>query len=53
MFERYLIFVDGISTNMIVAALSEYSAREKYYNVWGGASRYTGIGMDQIEAKKL
>ena len=53
MFGIYLIFVDGQSTDLIVSALTEYSAREKYFNVYGSASRYTGIGFDQIEARKV
>lgn len=53
MFKRYLILVDGISTDIIVSALTEYSAREKYYNNFGSASRFSGIGMDMIEAKQL
>lgn len=53
MFHRYLILVDSISTNIIVAALTEHSARQKYFNKYGSASRYSGIGMDNIEAKQL
>ena len=53
MFKRYLILVEGISTDIIVSALTEYSAREKYFNSYGSASRYSGIGMNMIEAKQL
>ena len=53
MFHRYLILVDGIFTDIIVTAMSEQSAREKYFNTFGSASRYSGIGMNNIEAKQL
>jgi len=53
MFSRYLIFVNGETTNLIITALTEYSAREKYFNDYGSASRYNGIGFDSIEARKI
>ena len=53
MFYRYLILIDGIFTDIIVTAMSEQSAREKYFNTYGSASRYSGVGMDQIEAKRV
>ena len=53
MFKRYLILVEGVSTDIIVSAMTEYSAREKYFNNYGSASRYSGIGMDMIEARQI
>jgi len=53
MFKRYLIFVDGMTTNMIVSALTEYAARMQYFNQFGSASRYSGLGFDNIEARKI
>ena len=46
------IFVDGVSKGY-VRSMSEYSAREQYYMKYGGASRYSGIGMDSIEAVRV
>jgi len=46
------IFVNGVSKGY-VRAMSEYSAREQYYMKHGGASRYSGIGMDNIQAFKV
>lgn len=34
-------------------AMTEYSAKEKAFNQHGSASRYTGIGMDNIIAKRI
>lgn len=47
----YEIYVHGISKGY-VRAFSEYSAREQYYMKYGGASRYSGIGMDAIKVIK-
>lgn len=53
MFHRYLIFVDGLSTDIMITALSEQSAVQKYFNTFGSASRYTGVGMNSIEARRV
>lgn len=53
MFYRYLIFVNGISTDIMVTAMSKYSAEQKYFNTFGSASRYTGVGMNSIEARRV
>jgi len=45
------VFVKGESKGY-VRAMTESSAREQYYMKHGGASRYTGIGMDQITVKR-
>ena len=34
-------------------AMSEYSARQKAFNVHGSASRFTGVGMDSIRAVRI
>ena len=34
-------------------AMSEYSARQKAFNVHGSASRFTGVGMDNIRAVRI
>jgi hypothetical protein len=34
-------------------AMSEYSAREKAFNIGGSASKYTGAGMENIRAVKI
>ena len=34
-------------------AISEYSARQKAFNVHGSASRFTGVGMDNIRAVRI
>jgi len=46
------IFVNGVSKGY-VRAMSEYSAREQYYMKHGGASRYTGTGLDSIKAVRV
>jgi len=46
------IFVSG-SSKGYVRAMSEYSAREQYYMKHGGASRYTGTGLDSIKAVRV
>lgn len=46
------IFVNGISKGY-VRSMSEYSAREQYYMKHGSASRYSGIGMDNITAVRV
>ena len=45
------IFVDNKSKGF-VRSMTEYGAREAYYMQYGSASRYSGIGMDQIEARR-
>tara|TARA_Y100000385_G_scaffold58967_1_gene57047 strand:+ start:240 stop:398 length:159 start_codon:yes stop_codon:yes gene_type:complete len=34
-------------------AISEYSARQKAFNMHGSASRFTGAGMDNIKAVRV
>ena len=34
-------------------AISEYSARQKAFNIHGSASRFTGVGMDNIKAVRV
>jgi len=34
-------------------AMSEYSAREKAFKLHGSASKYSGIGMENIRAVKI
>jgi hypothetical protein len=34
-------------------AISEYSARQKAFNINGSASRFTGIGMENIKAVRI
>ena len=46
------IFVNGVSKGY-VHAMGEYSAREQYYMKHGGASRYSGIGMNSIKAVRV
>ena len=46
------IFVNGESKGY-VRSMSEYSAREQYYMKHGGASRYSGTGMDSIKAVRV
>ena len=46
------IFVKGVSKGY-VRAISESSAREQYYMKHGSASRYTGVGLDNIKAFKV
>lgn len=53
MFYRYLIFVNGISTDIMVTAMSKYSAEKKYFNTFGSASRFSGVGMNSIEARRV
>jgi hypothetical protein len=45
------VFVDGVSKGY-VQSMTEHGAREQYYMKHGGASRYSGIGMDQITVKR-
>jgi len=52
MIYNWEIFVKGVSKGY-VRAMSEYSAREQYYMKHGGASRYSGTGMDQIKAVRV
>ena len=49
---RYAIMVGGQQV-AIINAFSEYGAREAYYMKHGSASRYSGLGMSQIQAVKL
>ena len=46
------IFVDNKSKGF-VRSMTEYGACEAYYMKHGSASRYSGIGMNQIEARKV
>ena len=46
------IFVKGVSKGY-VRAMTEHSAREQYYKKHGGASRYSGVGLDSIQAFKV
>ena len=34
-------------------AINEYSARQKAFNIHGSASRFTGVGIDNIKAVKV
>ena len=34
-------------------AISEYSARQKAFNIHGSASRFTGVGMENIKAVRV
>lgn len=43
------IYVDG-QLRATVGAMTEQSAINKYFNQFGGASRYSGISRDSIEA---
>lgn len=51
MFLRYQVSVNGQFKGEI-HALSEQSAKEKAYNVFGSASRYSGVGYDSIEVTR-
>lgn len=51
-FCNWEIFVNGISKGF-VRALTENDARNQYYMKYGGASRYSGIGMNNIKAVKV
>ena len=46
------IFVNGVSKGY-VRAMSESDARKQYYMKHGSASRYTGVGLDNIQAFKV
>ena len=46
------IFVKGESKGF-VRTMTEHQARYQYYMKHGGASAYSGLGLDQIEAKRV
>jgi hypothetical protein len=46
------IFVNGVSKGY-VRSISESGAREQYYMKHGGASRYSGTGMNSIKAVRV
>lgn len=48
----YKIFVNGVFKDY-VASISESGAKQSWYNVYGSASRYSGIGYDQITAVRV
>lgn len=52
MIHEWEIFVDGESKGF-AAGVTEYGVIRQYFMRYGGASKYTGIGFDQIEAVKL
>ena len=52
MFLRYRITING-QLKGEVYALSAHSAKEKAYNTYGSASRYSGIGFDNIEVERV
>ena len=49
---QWQIFVDG-EFRATVSSITEQGAIDFWFNHFGGASRYTGIGRDQIEAIRL
>lgn len=46
------IFVNNVSKGF-VRSMSESDARQQYYMKHGGASRYSGVGLDQIKAVRV
>jgi hypothetical protein len=46
------IFVEGVSKGYI-RAFSENSAIDHYYMKYGSASKYTGLGRNQITAVRV
>ena len=52
MFYSWEIFVNGVSKGY-VRAMTEHSAREQYYMKHGSASRYSGIGLGNVQAFKV
>lgn len=53
MFFRYEIFVKGVSTGFKVYALTDNSARDKYFNQQVGVTRYSGVNYNDIEAVRI
>ena len=53
MIYRWKIFVNGEFTGIVLPAMTEHSARERYHMHFGSASRYSGLGIDQISAVKV
>lgn len=46
------IFVKGVSKGY-VRSISQSGARDQYYMQHGGASRYSGVGLNQIKAVRV
>lgn len=52
MIYEWELFVDGKSQGFF-SGITEYGVKQQYFMKHGGASKYTGIGFDQIEAVRL
>lgn len=52
MIHEWEIFVNGES-KAFVSGVTEYGVIQQYFMRYGGASKYSGIAMDQIEAVRL
>ena len=52
MIYTWKIFVNG-EYKCDIRSMSEYHARHWYYMKHGGASKYSGIGFDQIKAIRV
>ena len=46
------IFVKGVSKGY-VRSMTENGAREQYYMKHGGASLYSGVGLNQVSAVRV
>lgn len=49
MIKHWNIYVDGKFMGCI-SCITEQGAIDKFYNLYGGASKYSGISRDSIEA---
>ncbi|MCP4832607.1 MAG: hypothetical protein GY886_10390 [Gammaproteobacteria bacterium] len=49
---QWQIFVDGVF-RATVSSINEQGAIDFWYMHFGGASKYTGIGRDQIKAVRI
>lgn len=49
---QWQIFVDG-EFKATVSSITEQGAIDFWYMHFGGASKYTGLGRDQIEAIRI
>lgn len=52
MIYEWELFVNGESHGFF-SGITEYGVKQQYFMKHGGASKYTGIGFDQIEAVRL
>ena len=52
MIHQWQIFVNG-EFRAVVRSLTEQGAIDFWFNHFGSASKYTGVGRDQIEAIRI